>query len=123
MDPQSLGHGDCDNTSLHLDRATQLFGAEYANIQPQSGSQASQAVQLGVLKLLATEASVRKTMASLGEIRATLVRTTTASAGRRPMVMLAPELTTEQRRAVKVFDLERWFPDILSCMTARPIKP
>ncbi|MCC6474326.1 MAG: hypothetical protein IT514_11335, partial [Burkholderiales bacterium] len=71
---------------------------------------------------LGTEASLRKTMASLGEIRATLVRTTTGGAGRRPTVMLAPELTTEQRRTVKVFDLERWFPDILSCMTARPIK-
>jgi transposase len=72
---------------------------------------------------LGTDASVRKTMESLGEIRATLVRTTTGSAGRRPTVMLAPELTTEQRRAVRVFDLERWFPDILSCMTARPVKP
>ena len=72
---------------------------------------------------LGTEASVRKTMESLGEIRATLVRTTTGGAGRRPTVMLAPELTTEQRRAVKVFDLERWFPALLSCMTARPVKP
>ena len=72
---------------------------------------------------LGTEASVRKTMASLGEIRATLVRTTTGGTGRRPTVMLAPELTTEQRRAVKVFDLERWFPSLLSCMTARPVKP
>jgi len=72
---------------------------------------------------LATPASVRKTMESLGEIRVTLVRTTTGGAGRRPTVMLAPELTSEQRRAVKVFDLERWFSDILSCMTARPVKP
>ena len=69
---------------------------------------------------LGTDPSVRKTMESLAEIRATLVRTTTGSAGRRPTVMLAPELTTEQRRAVRVFDLERWFPDILSCMTTRP---
>lgn len=72
---------------------------------------------------LGTDASVHKVMESLGEIRATLVRTTTGGAGRRPTVMLAPELTTEQRRAVRVFDLERWFPDILSCMTARPVKP
>src|SRR3990167_7499953 len=72
---------------------------------------------------LGTEASVRKTMESLGEIRATLVRTTTGGAGRRPTVMLAPELTAEQRRAVRIFDLERWFPDILSCMTARPVNP
>ena len=72
---------------------------------------------------LGTGASVRKMMESLSEIRATLVRTTTGDAGRRPLVMLAPELTNEQRRAVKVFELERWFPNILSCMTARPVKP
>ena len=72
---------------------------------------------------LGSAASVRKTMDSLGGIRATLVRTTTGGAGRRPTIMLAPELTSEQRRAVKVFELERWFPSILSCMTARPAKP
>ena len=71
---------------------------------------------------LGTAASARKTMESLGEIRATLVRTTTGGAGRRPTVMLAPELTSEQRRAVKVFELERWFPNILTSMTARPLK-
>jgi hypothetical protein len=70
---------------------------------------------------LGTDSSVRKTMESLAAIRATLVRTTTGSAGRRPTVMLAPELTTEQRRAVRVFDLARWFPDILSCITSRPV--
>ena len=72
---------------------------------------------------LGTDASARQTMASLAEIRATLVRTTTGGAGRRPTVMLAPELTTEQRRAVKVFALDRWFPSLLSCMTARPVQP
>ena len=70
---------------------------------------------------LGTNASARKTMESLADIRATLVRTTTGGAGRRPTVMLAPELTSEQRRAVKVFELERWFPDILSCMSVRPL--
>ena len=70
---------------------------------------------------LGTDASVRKTMESLGDIRATLVRTTTGGAGRRPTVMLAPELTSEQRRAVKVFELERWFPELLSCMSIRPL--
>jgi hypothetical protein len=71
---------------------------------------------------LGTEASARKSMESLGEIRATLVRTTTGGAGRRPTVMLAPALTSEQRRAVKIFALERWFPHILTSMTARPLK-
>ena len=36
-----------------------------------------------------------------------------------PTVMLAPELTAEQRRAVKVFELERWFPNISSS----PVRP
>jgi len=35
---------------LAIDRAKQLFGAEYANVQPNSGSQANQAVFLALLK-------------------------------------------------------------------------
>ncbi len=72
---------------------------------------------------LGTAASARETMKNLAEIRATLVRTTTGGTGRRPTVMLAPELTAEQRRAVRIFDLERWFPALLSCMPARPVRP
>lgn len=71
---------------------------------------------------LGTDASARAMMRSLAGIRATLVRTTTGGAGRRPTVMLAPELTADQRRAVKVFELDRWFPALLSCMTARPLQ-
>lgn len=69
---------------------------------------------------LGTKASARETMKNLSDIRATLVRTTTGGTGRRPTVMLAPELTTEQRRAVRIFALERWFPALLSCMSVRP---
>jgi transposase len=72
---------------------------------------------------LAPDASARRMLASLAEIKATLVRTTTGGPGRRPTVMLAPELTGEQRRAVKVFELDKWFPDILSSITTRPAKP
>jgi transposase len=72
---------------------------------------------------LGTSASARGTMKSLAEIRATLVRTTTGGTGRRPTIMLAPELTTEQRRAVRIFQLGRWFPTILSCMPVRPVRP
>ncbi len=72
---------------------------------------------------LGTDASARATMKSLAAIHATLVRTTTGSTGRRPTVMLAPELTAEQRRAVRIFELDRWFPALLSCMTVRPIQP
>jgi hypothetical protein len=70
---------------------------------------------------LETDASARAMMQSLAGIRATLVRTTTGGTGRRPTVMLAPELTAEQRRAVKVFALERWFPTLVSCMKIRPL--
>jgi len=72
---------------------------------------------------LGTNASARQTMKNLADIRVTLVRTTTGGTGRRPTVMLAPDLTTEQRRAVRIFNLERWFPAILSCMTARAVQP
>lgn len=72
---------------------------------------------------LATDASAKQVMESLAAIRATLVRTTTGGTGRRATVMLAPELTSEQRHAVKLFELDRWFPALLSCMTARPAQP
>jgi transposase len=72
---------------------------------------------------LAPDASARRMLEDLAQIKTTLVRTTTGGPGRRPTVMLAPELTAEQRRAVKVFELDKWFPDILSSITARPAKP
>lgn len=61
---------------------------------------------------LGTEASARLMMEALAEIRVTLVRTKTGAAGRRPTAMLAPELTAEQRRAVKLFELQRWVPNL-----------
>jgi hypothetical protein len=70
---------------------------------------------------LGTPASVKAMMATLAGITATLVRTTTGGMGRRPTVMLPPELTREQRRAVKVFELERWFPALSSCMATRTL--
>ena len=36
--------------TLAIERVKQLFGAEYANVQPHSGAQANQAVLLAVLK-------------------------------------------------------------------------
>ena len=71
---------------------------------------------------LGTEASARAMMAALAEIRATLVRTTTGGRGRRPTVMLSPELTAEQRRAVRLFELDRWMPSLSSCMPTRPLR-
>jgi hypothetical protein len=71
---------------------------------------------------LATNDSAAATMNDLAGIRATLVRTTSGGKGRRATVMLAPELNAQQRRAVKVFELDRWMPTLLSCMTTRPIR-
>jgi len=46
-------YGGCEHVDvverLAIDRAKQLFGAEYANVQPHSGSQANQAVFFSVL--------------------------------------------------------------------------
>ena len=36
--------------NLAIDRAKQLFGAEYANVQPHSGAQANMAIYLAMLK-------------------------------------------------------------------------
>ncbi len=71
---------------------------------------------------LGTGNSALAMMGELAEVRATLVRTTTRGPGRRATVMLAPDLTAQQRRAVKIFDLDRWMPTLLSCMTSRPLR-
>jgi transposase len=63
---------------------------------------------------LGTTASVRSMMDSLADIRATLVRTTTGTTGRRPTIAIPPELTPEQRRATRIFELARWLPSLLS---------
>ncbi len=70
---------------------------------------------------LGSEASARAMMTTLAGINATLVRTTTGGKGRRPTVMLPPELTPEQRGAVRVFELARWMPSLSSCMTSRAV--
>jgi hypothetical protein len=71
---------------------------------------------------LGTKGSALAMMSELAAIRATLVRTTAGGKGRRATVMLAPELNAQQRRAVKLFGLDRWMPTLLSCMTTRPIR-
>ncbi|CAG0123394.1 glycine hydroxymethyltransferase [Rhodocyclaceae bacterium] len=52
--PGKRYYGGCEYVDvaeqLAIDRAKQLFGAEYANVQPHSGSQANQAVYVSVLK-------------------------------------------------------------------------
>ncbi|HUI99103.1 MAG TPA: serine hydroxymethyltransferase [Usitatibacter sp.] len=52
--PGKRYYGGCEFVdvaeSLAIERVKKLFGAEYANVQPHSGSQANQAVYLSVLK-------------------------------------------------------------------------
>jgi len=63
---------------------------------------------------LGNRKSVQGTMKALAEVKATLVRVRRKERGRRATVILAPDLTAEQRKAVKAFDLNRWLPSILS---------
>ena len=63
---------------------------------------------------LSNQKSAGGTMKTLSEMKATLVRVRTKDLGRRATVLLAPELTAEQRKAVKAFDLGRWMPALLS---------
>jgi glycine hydroxymethyltransferase len=52
--PGKRYYGGCEYVDiveqLAIDRARKLFGAEYANVQPHSGSQANQAVYVSMLK-------------------------------------------------------------------------
>jgi len=52
--PQKRYYGGCENADaieqLAIDRAKKLFGCEYANVQPHSGSQANGAVYAALLK-------------------------------------------------------------------------
>jgi hypothetical protein len=63
---------------------------------------------------LGTRQSALSMMKSLAEVNATMVRVRTKDRGRRPTVLLAPDLTAEQRKAVKIFELDRWMPTLLS---------
>jgi transposase len=72
-------------------------------------------VSLARLKL-GNQKSVGSMMKTLSEMKATLVRVRRKGLGRRATVMLAPELTPEQRKAVNAFDLGRWMPTLLSSM-------
>ena len=51
--PEKRYYGGCEHVdtveSLAIDRAKKLFGADYANVQPHSGSQANSAVYMALL--------------------------------------------------------------------------
>jgi hypothetical protein len=63
---------------------------------------------------LGNRKSAQSTMKTLSEVKATLVQVRTKERGRRATVMLAPDVTTEQRKAIKIFELDRWLPALLS---------
>ena len=52
--PGKRYYGGCEHVDvveqLAIDRVKQLFGADYANVQPHSGSQANQAIYMGLLQ-------------------------------------------------------------------------
>ena len=72
---------------------------------------------------LGTGKSARGMMQILAGIEATMVRVRTKERGRRATVLLAPELTADQRKAVQTFELGRWMPALLSSRTARALNP
>ena len=63
---------------------------------------------------LGSRTSAGSTLKTLSEMKGTLVRVRTKGVGRPATVILAPDLTADQRRAVKSFDLRRWMPTLLS---------
>ncbi|MBI4590764.1 MAG: IS1634 family transposase [Candidatus Rokubacteria bacterium] len=65
---------------------------------------------------LRTRQSARAMMKELADIKATLARTSTGHQGRRPTVMIPPELSMAQRKAVTTFELARWMPTLSSTM-------
>ena len=72
---------------------------------------------------LGSKQSVRSMMERLGGIEATMVQVCTPQRGRRPTILLAPELGAEERKAVRTFELGRWLPILLSSMQAGAPKP
>lgn len=78
-------------------------------------------VSLAKLALKTTK-SVAKMMKELAGIEATLVRTTVGM-GRRPTWPIAPDLSPAQMRAVKLFELGRWMPELLSASPVRRKRP
>ncbi|MGH7471799.1 MAG: hypothetical protein ACRENP_27935, partial [Longimicrobiales bacterium] len=65
---------------------------------------------------LGTRKSARSMLKTLSEVKATLVRVRTKKRGRRATVLLAPELSAEQRKAVQTLEVGRWMPTLLSSM-------
>jgi transposase len=72
---------------------------------------------------LGTKNSARMTMKTLAAIEATQVRTTSGGMGRRPTWLIAPDITPWQKRAIGLFELGRWMPELLSAIPVRRNRP
>jgi len=72
---------------------------------------------------LGSEKSARGMMQTLAGIEATMAQVFTKERGRRATVLLTPELTAEQRKAVRTFDLGRWLHTLLSSRTSTASSP
>ena len=64
-----------------------------------------------------TKRSAKGLMKTLAEIEATKIRIRENKRGRRTTVVLAPDLSAEQRKLVRTFELEKWMPSLLSSRT------
>jgi len=51
-------------------------------------------------------------MRDLANINATLVRTNTGKMGRRPTILLPPDLSRARQKAVEIFELTKWMPTL-----------
>ena len=71
---------------------------------------------------LRTEASARRMMEELAEIKVTLVKTKTGAAGRRPTAMLAPELAHRAASRCEALRAAEVGTHLVSCMTSEPIQ-
>ena len=61
-----------------------------------------------------TKRSAKGLMKTLAEREATKIRVREKKRGRPATIVLAPDLTAEQRKLVKLFDLGEWMPLLLS---------
>ena len=74
-------------------------------------------------RTLGNRKSAKSTRKTLSDVKATLVRVRRKARGRRATAMLVPDVTAEQRKAIQIFELDRWVPTLLSSMTQSASSP
>ena len=70
---------------------------------------------------LKTKQSAPAMMRDLANINATLVRTSTGKMGRRPTILLPPDLSRAQQKAVEIFELAKWLLSLASTMISTAV--